>query len=250
MFKNIYSLENGHYLLANRDGEIKNKEYWDLIYPKEGQINYNKKDENYYIEKLDEIISDSVKLRLQADVPVGFYISGGLDSSIIASKIKNLSYGQKRHSFSIDFEDKKISESKYQNMMSEYVNSIHHNKMFGIDDMESRLRRTIYHSETPLKETYNTASMALSELVREQRIKVVLTGEGADELFAGYVGYRFDKIRKMQRTTSINNFDINNVYYHIWCSYNGDEVFFGWNRSREEADNTFMQKQTSRFKTT
>jgi asparagine synthase (glutamine-hydrolysing) len=220
MFKNINSLENGHFLIANKDYGIKTKEYWDLTYPKSSET--TNESESYYIEKLDEIISDSVKLRLRSDVPVGFYISGGLDSSLIASKIKNLSSGQKRHSFSIDFENKNISEAKYQEMMSSYVNSIHHKKMFGIDDIEKRLKKVIYHSETPLKETYNTASMALSELVRDTNIKVILTGEGADELFAGYVGYRFDQMRSTYFSNDNIDINENQTRKKLW----NDESFF------------------------
>ena len=223
MFKNIRSLENGNYLSACINGKINVDEYWDLIYPKQDEIEYSSRDEPYYLERLDDLISKSVKYRLQADVPVGFYISGGLDSSVIASKIKNLSSGQKRHSFAIDFEERGISEAKYQRMMANYVESIHHEKMFSIIDIESRLRKVIYHSESPLKETYNTASLALSELVREQGIKVILTGEGADELFAGYVGYKFDKLRKMQAGNSSSaDYNERRLRGKIW----GDEDFF------------------------
>lgn len=223
MFKNISSLENGHYLLAYLGGKVSVTQYWDLIYPRQDEADYGSKDEDYYIEKLDDLLSKSVKYRLQADVPVGFYISGGLDSSIISSKIKAVGSGQKRHSFSIDFEDRNISEAKYQRMIADFVDSIHHEKKFGMEDMESRLRKAVYHSETPLKETYNTASMALSELVREQNIKVVLTGEGADELFAGYVGYKFDRLRRVQAgDQSPGDCEERKAREKIW----GDEGFF------------------------
>lgn len=223
MFKNIRSLENAHYLMACLNGRISVLPYWDLIYPKQNELDYDLKDEGYYIEKLDELITKSVEYRLQADVPVGFYLSGGLDSSIISSKINNKSNIQKRHSFSIGFEDKGFSESKYQKMMADYVGSIHHEKMFFAKDVESRLRRVVYHCETPLKETYNTASMALSKLAREQGIKVILTGEGADELFAGYVGYKFDKLRRMRLRNSSSKDDLEQkLRERIW----GDEDFF------------------------
>ena len=198
LFKNINSLEGGHYLLVDNNYLFKNKEYWDLNYYKINEIDYIK-DENYYIEKLDELITRAVKYRLQADVPVGFYISGGLDSSIIALKIGQLDRNERRHSFSIDFTDKDISESKYQKIVSSRVNSIHHEKIFQFSDISKRLRKAVRHSESALKETYNTASLALSEQVREENMKVVLTGEGADELFGGYVGYKFDSLRQQQK---------------------------------------------------
>lgn len=198
LFKDIKSLEGGHFLMVDREQGVINREYWDLIYPKNKELEYCY-DESYYIEKLDDLLTKAVKYRLQADVPVGFYLSGGLDSSIIAAKIHALSNNIEKHSFSIDFTDKNISEAKYQRIIAQSVNSIHHEILFKTEDIGKRLRKAIYHSECALKETYNTASMALSELVRANNIKVVLTGEGADELFGGYVGYRFDQLRMHQQ---------------------------------------------------
>lgn len=222
MFKTIRSLESGHYLLVKDSDNIKDVEYWDLVYPGINEIEYHK-DENRYIEQLKEMIAQSVKFRLRSDVPVGFYISGGLDSSIITAVASHLSPDIIRHSFAIDFLEKEISESKYQRIMSDFVQSIHHEILFRFTDISSRLPKAIYHCECPLKETYNTASLALSESVSQQNIKVVLTGEGADEFFAGYVGYRFDKIRQMQpkQVTADTPFE-DEARAKLW----GDKDFF------------------------
>ena len=198
MFKNIRSLENGHYIVAQGPDNIRDVEYWDLVYPTEGELQYNH-DETYYREKIRELITQSVRLRLRSDVPVGFYISGGLDSSITSAVANQLTPDVRRYSFSIDFVEKEISESKFQRVMADYVKSIHHEKLFLFTDISERMPKTIYHSECALKESYNTASLALSEAVRANDIKVILTGEGSDEIFAGYVGYRFDRIRQMQK---------------------------------------------------
>ncbi|MCP5048294.1 MAG: asparagine synthase (glutamine-hydrolyzing) [bacterium] len=197
MFKDIKSLENGHYLLAKGPDNITTHEYWDVIYPEKGHMP-PAKSESYYIEKLDELITQSVRLRLRSDVPVGLYISGGLDSSITTALTQHLTPNDQRYSFAIDFIEKEISESKYQRIMSDYVNSKHFEIVFRFDDISNRLQKSIYHCECPIKESYNTCSLALSESVRAQDIKVILTGEGSDEFFAGYVGYRFDKMRQMQ----------------------------------------------------
>ncbi len=197
VFKNIKSLENGHYLLVKGPGQITDKEYWDVIYPERDQMPPNK-GEKYYIERLDELITQSVRLRLRSDVPVGLYISGGLDSTITSAMAKKLTPQENRFSFGIDFLEKEISESKWQRIVSDFVKSHHHEILFRFTDISTRLRKAIYHCECPIKESYNTCSLALSEAVRAKNIKVVLTGEGADEFFAGYVGYRFDKIRQMQ----------------------------------------------------
>lgn len=189
MFKDILSLGSGHFLSAG-DGDIRLREYWDLDYPRLGE-QAPEEPEDYYVGRLKDLFERSVKYRLQADVPVGFYLSGGLDSSMIAGMIGKVST-QVRHSFSITFDEREISEGKYQRMVADRVGSEHHEIVFGWSEINERLPSMIYHSECPVKETYNTCSMALSEAARRAGITVILTGEGADELFAGYVGYRFD----------------------------------------------------------
>ena len=190
MFKNILSLNSGH-LLVVQNGNVRVHEYWDLDYPKLTELR-DARPERYYVDHLRELFTRSVGYRLQADVPVGFYLSGGLDSSMIAGMIKQLS-SEPRHSFSITFTEREISEDKYQRMVAEHVGSEHHDIHFGWSEIAERLRDMIYHCETPVKETYNTCSMALSAAARQSGVPVILTGEGADELFAGYVGYRFDR---------------------------------------------------------
>lgn len=196
MFKGISSLENGHYLVVNDKGQITNMEYWDLIYPEE-EVKMNGKGEDYYIDKLEELFEQSIKLRLRADVPSGLYLSGGLDSSMITMKVNQLNKEVRKEAFSIDFAESELSETKYQQLIAEKSNSLLNKKTFYFKDISERLRQAIYHCECPVKETYNTASLALSKATRSKDIKVILSGEGSDELFAGYVGYRFDKMRAM-----------------------------------------------------
>lgn len=196
MVRGVSSLKSGHCMTVRRSRVVV-EEYWDLDYPKLGEISYDKP-ADYYIEELQQILFRSVKLRLQADVPVGFYLSGGLDSSLIAAAIGKVSNNGRRHSFSIGFTDKEICETEYQRLVARHVSSAHHEIIFDESEVIQRLSSMIFHCECPVKETYNTCSMALSEAVRRAGIKVVLTGEGADEWFAGYVGYRFDSIRARQ----------------------------------------------------
>lgn len=191
MFKNIKSLKSGHYLTV-ADGNLKVSEYWDLDYPLKGETG-DERPESFYVQELKELFAQSVGYRLQADVPVGFYLSGGLDSSLIGAMINQISPSVQRHSFSIGFTEKEITESKYQQLMARHLDSIHHEIIFGWSEISERLADMIYHCETPVKETYNTCSMALSEAAKRNGVPVILTGEGADELFAGYVGYRFDQ---------------------------------------------------------
>ena len=194
MFKGIHSLPSGHYLIV-KHGKVEQREFWDLDYPQEGEVSYDCS-EKEYIDRLHDLFANSVRLRLNADVPVGFYLSGGLDSSLIAGQIQQLYPDSGRHSFSIDFHDRSFSEGEYQRLMARHVGSVHHETRFDWSEIEGRLARVIYHCECPLKETYNTASIALSAAARGAGIPAILTGEGADELFAGYVGYRFDRFRQ------------------------------------------------------
>ena len=191
LFKGIESLKSGHYLRVNGSG-LKQTEYWDLDYPRVDEVVADRP-ERFYVERLTELFSKSVSYRLQADVPVGFYLSGGLDSSMVAAAIRQASPNVQRHSFSIGFTEKEMCESKYQTLMSEHVDSRHHSIIFDWPEIADNLKAMIYHSECAVKETYNTCSMALSKAASSNGITVILTGEGADELFAGYVGYRFDQ---------------------------------------------------------
>lgn len=205
MFKGIQSLKSGHFITI-KNGDVRIREYWDLDYPMLDDVVYDKP-EGYYCEGLKEHFANAVRMRLQSDVPVGFYLSGGLDSSMIAAMIRRVSPEIRRHSFSIAFADKAICESRYQKMMSGHTDSIHHEISFDWSSIAERLSRTVYHSECPLKETYNTASLALSECARQSGVPVVLNGEGSDELFAGYAGYRFDQFR----ASNTNRHDLDSI---------------------------------------
>ncbi len=203
MFAGISSLPPGNCMVINNLCDIQIKEYWDVIYPKINEIEYNM-DEEYYIEKLDELLTQAVKRRLQSDVPVGFYVSGGLDSSVIAGKIFEVDPFLKQ-SFSIDFADRDISEGKYQRAMVDYIQATHNIHLLDVDEIMQSMRSVVYHAECAIKESYNTATKRLSQMAHEKGIKVVLTGEGADELFGGYIGYRFDKLNQMMPRQKVPN---------------------------------------------
>jgi len=193
MFKGIQSLRSGNYIIFE-NGNIAVKEYWDLDYPPLS-AGFISKSENEYVDELKDLLTRSVKYRLQSDVPVGFYLSGGLDSSLIGALISQVAPDTRRHSFSIGFTDEDISETKYQRLMAEVTRSIHKEIIFDWSEIAERLTQMIYHCECPVRESYNTCSLALSAAAKNAGVKVILTGEGADELFAGYVGYRFDSFR-------------------------------------------------------
>jgi asparagine synthase (glutamine-hydrolysing) len=229
LFRNIHSLPSGHYLIV-RNGDVTVREYWDLDYPLANDAR-DEKPESYYAETLRYRLEQSVRYRLQADVPVGFFLSGGLDSSLIAAMIRRVSPDVQRHSFSISFAEERLCEAKYQRLVSESVSSIHHEIPFNDADIALRLKDAVYHSECPLKETYNTASLALSSETKRNGVTVVLNGEGSDELFAGYVGYRFDKGRSGNgRSQDLDSVLADEIREKLWgdrdFNYEKDEYAF------------------------
>ncbi|NEW61421.1 asparagine synthase (glutamine-hydrolyzing) [Sulfurovum sp. bin170] len=245
IFKNIKSLQAGHYLKFKKKNYTLHK-YWDLDYP----LSVEDKGKEYYLEKLDYHLKRAVSLRLNADVDVGFYLSGGLDSSLIASLIHKLVPDMQRDSYSISFSDSNIDESPYQELMAKEVNSNHHTIHFGWSEIASRLKEMVYHAEAPLKESYNTCSLALSASVRENGKKVILTGEGADELFGGYVGYRLGSKRE-------SGFDMDSILedeitQKLW----GDSGFFyekeyaGFNEFKELFYSDKLLKKLHKFNST
>ena len=196
LFKGISSIEPGHYAVI-RDGTFTTHEYWNLDYP-DVDNESAKQNESYYVEGVNELLLKSVNQRLNADVPVGFYLSGGLDSSLLGGIIRKLKNGDPIRSFSICFsessENRDINEQRFQRILSRHINSTHNELEFNWDNFGSRLRDVVYHSECALKESYNICSLVLSKQAKDENVKVVLCGEGADELFGGYAGYKFDRL--------------------------------------------------------
>ena len=201
LFKGVKSVPPGHFLLVE-NGDIALHRYWDLDYPDAADIDHSWNEADA-ANALEARLSEAVRLRLQADVPVGFYLSGGLDSSLVAGLINRIS-PEKRHAFSIRFPDAAIDEGTHQQAMVERLNCTHHATLFDSAAISERLRAIVYHAETPLKESYNTCSLALSAFVRHNGMKVVLTGEGADELLGGYVGYRLDEERRRSGAVAVD----------------------------------------------
>lgn len=190
MFEGIRSLPPGHMLIVE-DGSVKERQYWDLDYPLAGDAEPVRDEEDTILELRDRL-DRAVRYRLQADVPVGYYLSGGLDSSLVTSMGFAAAPDTHRATLSIRFDDQEICESRFQRLMVDRLHSDHHELAFGWEQMAESLTAMVYHSECPVKETYNTCAMALSRMAREQGLRVILAGQGADELFAGYMGYRFD----------------------------------------------------------
>ena len=146
-------------------------------------------------EELQHLFKDAVRIRLRADVPVGAYASGGLDSSITTALIAK-HFNNRLKTFSIGFQGKAFDESVYQRELVDYLGVDHHPTLATNSKIGDHFADVAWHCESPLLRTAPVPLFLLSELVRDNQYKVVLTGEGADEVFAGYNIFKEAKIRQ------------------------------------------------------
>ena len=143
-----------------------------------------------------DALEQATSLRmLRADVPVGSYLSGGLDSSLVAALGRRFA-GDRFQTFSLRFEDAEYDETGFQRLMAKRLGSEHHEVVVSRGDIARVFPDVVYHTERPILRTAPAPLFLLSRLVREHGIKVVLTGEGADEMFAGYDLFREGKVRR------------------------------------------------------
>ncbi len=145
--------------------------------------------------QLREKLVEAATIRLRADVPVGAYLSGGLDSSATTAIIHKYT-DHRLKTFSVGFDDPAFDESVWQRAMAKHIGTDHEVITSGPDDIASRFQDVVWHAESPLLRTAPAPLHALSGLVRKDQFKVVLTGEGADEVFVGYNIFREAKVRK------------------------------------------------------
>ena len=191
-FKNIVELQPGHYMHVKAEG-IEINQYWSMNYATETEN--QSRNLNDSMEELDALLHDSVEIRLRADVPVGAYLSGGLDSSVTTSYINKIN-PEILNTFSIGFANKAYDETAYQLEAAKYFNTNHTAFTCTSEELAENFAKTIWHTEFPILRTSPTPMFLLSQKVREKNIKVVITGEGADEILAGYNIFKEAKIRR------------------------------------------------------
>jgi asparagine synthase (glutamine-hydrolysing) len=146
-------------------------------------------------EALSSAMEAAVRLRLRADVPVGAYLSGGLDSSFIAALLRRVHEGR-LDTFGIRFEEPMFDETDAQRRMAALLGTEHHEIMCTAADIQMALPDVVWHAEQPLLRTAPIPMYLLSGLVADHGFKVAMTGEGADELFAGYSIFKEDRVRR------------------------------------------------------
>lgn len=195
LFRNIKKVLPGHYLIY-KDNKIQSSSYWDI---NERIVN---DPEHVIIAKLQQILKKSVEYRMISDVPIGAFLSGGMDSSSVVALCRPL-IDYTFHTFTIGFET--FSEFQYARIMSEYLDTEHHEIHLDSRMVEQNLEKIAWHYDEPLGDAAIINNFFLSAEAKK-RVKVVIAGEGGDELFAGYINYkRKNKFRNFFNYPRLNN---------------------------------------------
>lgn len=186
IIRGLRSLLPGHYLFGSR-GEPAPKRYWDID-PGVGEppLTY---DEAF--ERIEALLRDSVDKRLMSDVPLGLFLSGGIDSSLVAAFMRDI-VGAGIKTFSIGYREKEFSELPYARQVSDMISSDHTEVIVTPKEIMDNIEKVIWFRETPISEPADIPIFLLSRAAA-QKVKVVLTGEGGDEVFAGYRKYVFEE---------------------------------------------------------
>ncbi|GAA5482158.1 asparagine synthase (glutamine-hydrolyzing) [Haloferula sargassicola] len=193
-FKNIESLSPGHLLRIKRKGDrldIEKIKYWDLDFPEEGGHD-RPDDEQYHVETIREQLTKAVVLRLEADVPVGCYLSGGIDSCCILGLATGAMQSPVK-AFTIAFDNVDYDESSIAREMAESMKADQEMITLAADDLYGQnYIDTVWHAERTFYNTLGVAKNLMSKRVWDCGYRCVVTGEGSDELFAGYPGFKRD----------------------------------------------------------
>ena len=192
-FRNIFELEPGSTLVIE-NGRTAHRPYWSFQFP-DHDFPSAHHDEPQSKEELEALLTDATRLRMRADVPVGAYLSGGLDSSLITALGAPMAPNG-LNTFSVTFDSTEHDESSFQNAVAESLGTRHRAVACGPGDISEIFPAVIRSTERPVLRTAPAPLYRLAGLVREAGMKVVLTGEGADEVFAGYDIFRETRVRR------------------------------------------------------
>jgi len=193
LFKQIHALKPGHMLIVSRKGdtfEIEEKRYWDAEFPLNGE--HDDLADEEHIENVRRALVESITLRLEADVPVACYLSGGIDSCSIIGMAAAIQQSPVK-AFTISFDDARYDEAAIATEMAEMAGADQDIlNIKAVDLYGENFEKAVYYSERTFYNTLGVAKMLMSEHVRKVGYKVVITGEGSDELFGGYAQFKAD----------------------------------------------------------
>jgi asparagine synthase (glutamine-hydrolysing) len=186
IFKNVYKLDPGSYLVY-KNGEVERKEFWELGFASGSGIS-----KDQALTKMDSLLSDSVNARLVSDVPLGIFLSGGLDSSTIAYYAQKNSQ-QKIKTFSIGFEEASFDESRYAKQVAKHLGTDHFNHVLSAKDSLGIIPKVADILDEPVGDYSILPTYLLSQFTRKH-VTVALGGDGGDELFFGYQTFTAERI--------------------------------------------------------
>jgi asparagine synthase (glutamine-hydrolysing) len=196
VFQGVLELPPGNSMIVEA-GRATVRPYWDLEY-EDDRDEVGAAKESAYTEELLDLLIDATRIRLRADVPVGAYLSGGLDSTLTTALIKKFTNSRLR-SFSVSFEDAEFDESPYQREAVGFLDTDHQEVRCTSAQIGALLPEVVWHTEKPILRTAPAPLYLLSKLVRDSGYKVVITGEGSDEILGGYDIFKEAKIRRFWR---------------------------------------------------
>ncbi|MGE0465654.1 MAG: asparagine synthase (glutamine-hydrolyzing) [Steroidobacteraceae bacterium] len=191
-FKGIEQLRPGEMIILS-GSTITRRQYWRWEFPLAGD--HRRAPLPGLTRELTELLGDATQIRLRADVPVGAYLSGGLDSSSLVALLSR-SIAKSLHTFSIGFDDPGLDESAHQRAVADHLQTRHHHFQCTTPDIAATFPDAIRHTENPVLRTAPAPMRLLSRSVRQAGLKVVLTGEGADEVLGGYDIFKEAKVRQ------------------------------------------------------
>ena len=195
MFTGIRKLMPGHTLELSERGEPKITRYWDLVVP----VDELPREHSYYVKNYREKLESAVSSHLMSDVPLGVFLSGGLDSSAVAALTAKIR-GDKIQTFAVGYGEEEFSELPYARQVAAHIHSDHHEVRLSREEFFDSLPRLIWHEDEPIVWPSSVSLYYVARLARE-RVTVVLTGEGSDETLAGYTRYAWTLLNsKMDRT--------------------------------------------------
>jgi asparagine synthase (glutamine-hydrolysing) len=195
MFANIRKLMPGHTLELSEHGEPRIERYWDLT----TAVDDEPRSHDYYVKTYRELLENAVKSHLMSDVPLGVFLSGGLDSSAVAALTTKLRGGQIQ-TFAVGYGEEEFSELRYAKQVAAHIHSDHHEVRLSRKEFFASLPQLIWHEDEPIVWPSSVSLYYVARLARE-RVTVVLTGEGSDETLAGYTRYAWTLLNsKMDRT--------------------------------------------------
>ena len=183
MFAGIRKLMPGHTLELSEQGEPRIERYWDLT----TEVDREPRPRDYYVKTYRELLEDAVRSHLMSDVPLGVFLSGGLDSSAVAALTKK-ACGDRIQTFSVGYGEEAFSELGFAREVAQHIGSEHHEVSLSREEFFAELPRLIWHEDEPIVWPSSVSLYFVARLARE-KVTVVLTGEGSDETLAGYTRY-------------------------------------------------------------